>query len=298
MYRRILVAVDDSDVSRSAMAEAVRLARGLEARLCFAHAIDAVTANAYKRADLEEFLAPQVQAGRAILTQAAELAREAGIPWDTRLVEIHSMGRNRLAEAVAQEAETWGADLILVGTRGRRGVGRLLLGSVVEGLVRTGRQPVMVVPPTVTASADSERPYGRLFVAVDGTDAADRALREAISLAKALKSVLRAVFVADVDGPGDAAQRAEDVLEAAQVQAREAGVEAQTATLRSTDQAKAVADALLEEAAAWPAQLILLGTHARNGLELLRLGSVTEAILPGSPAPVLVVGSAAGSAPD
>jgi nucleotide-binding universal stress UspA family protein len=292
MYQRILVAVDDSEVSRSAMAEAVRLARSLEARVCFAHCIDAVTTNAYKGADLGEFLAPRVEAGRALLAQASELARQGGVRWEVRLIEVHVIGRNRLAEAVAEEAASWGAELILVGTRGRRGVGHLLLGSVAEGLVRTSLKPVIVVPPTAGATTGSERSYGSLLVAVDGTHPANRALRESIRLAQALKSVVRAVVVADDRGQQGFAQRAEEVLGAARVQASEAGVVLQTAALQAGGSPSgAVADALLEDAAAWPADLILLGTHARDGLDRLLLGSVAEAVLPKAPAPVLVVRS-------
>jgi nucleotide-binding universal stress UspA family protein len=298
MYRRILVAVDGSEVSQLAMAEAVRLARRLEALLCVAHGIDVVTTNAYKSTDFDEFVAPQAEAGHAVLAKATELAREAGVRCEERLLEIDVVGRSRLPEAIVLEAGSWEADLILVGTRGRRGFSHLLLGSVAEGVVRSAIRPVLVVPATATTAVDAERPYDKVFVAVDGSDSANRALREAIGLAQALQSVMRVVYVADGSGQGDGGQRAEELLGAAQAQVRDAGVEVQTATLQSPPQPKAVAEALLADAVAWGAHLLALGTHGRPGLERMRLGSVAETVLPRSPAPVLLVRSGVGPAVD
>ena len=67
MYERVLVAIDESDISRLALQEAIGLAARLGARLCIAHGIDAVTANAYKRADRDSLLSSKTQAGIEML---------------------------------------------------------------------------------------------------------------------------------------------------------------------------------------------------------------------------------------
>jgi len=300
MYKRILAAVDGSEISQSALTEAVRLAGALGARLCLAYGVDAVTTNAYNRADLEQFLAPQVEAGRAILAKAAAVAEAAGVLQEERLLEIDAIGRGRLPEALTREAEAWQADLMVVGTHGRRGVSHLLLGSVAEGVVHIAPTPVLVVPPEAAATeAGAARPLTNLLVAVDGTRVSEYALEEAIRVAENLKMTLRVVSVADTQANTAAGSQAEAVLSAARARAETAGVVVETRTLEGPGQPSAVAQAVTSEAVAWPAHLMVLGTHGRQGLERLRLGSVAEAILRQAPAPVLLVrtsGTAAAAA--
>jgi nucleotide-binding universal stress UspA family protein len=290
MYERILAAVDGSVISQSALTEAVRLARALGARLCLAYGVDAVTTNAYKQADREQFVAPQVEAGRAILAKAAAVAEAAGVLRDERLLEIDAIGRGRLPEALARAAEAWQADLMVVGTHGRRGVSHLLLGSVAEGVVHIAPTPVLVVPAQAAATeAGAARELTNLLVAVDGTEVSEHAQEEAIRVADSLKMTLRVVSVADTQADAAAGSQAEAVLGAARARAETAGVVVETRTLEAPHQPGTVVEAVISEAAAWPAHLIVLGTHGRQGLERLRLGSVAEAILRQAPAPVLLV---------
>jgi len=60
-------------------------------------------------------------------------AQAANVPADTRLVDTPGQ---RLGQTVADEAASWNADLIVLGTHGRRGVGRVLLGSGAEQIIR------------------------------------------------------------------------------------------------------------------------------------------------------------------
>ena len=70
------------------------------------------------------------------------VAGSAGVPADTRLVEASGA---RLGETVASEARAWEADLVVVGTHGRRGLGRVLLGSGAEQVIRQAPVPVLAV---------------------------------------------------------------------------------------------------------------------------------------------------------
>lgn len=299
LYKKVLVAIDGSEISQLALQEAVRLTSMLEATLCIVHGIDAVTTNAYKRTDQDEFLAPNIQTGHELLERAASSPREAGLQWEQRLLEVDTMGRSRLSEVIVREADDWEADLIVVGTHGRRGMSHLLLGSVAEDIVRITSKPVLVVPDKAAQLvAGSGQTYTNLMVAVDGTETSAPALHEAIQLAQDLNLRLRVVYaVADENGDGAATGNggatAGNILEAAEATAREAGVEAQTSLLASTRQASAIAEAVAEDASAWPAHLVVLATHGRQGLDRLRMGSVAEAILRVSPAPVLLVRAAA-----
>jgi nucleotide-binding universal stress UspA family protein len=80
--------------------------------------------------------------GQQVLSKALDIAKSAGIDADQRLVEAAGQ---RLAEAVNKEAAAYGADLIVLGTHGRRGIGRVLLGSGAEQIIRLAQVPVLVI---------------------------------------------------------------------------------------------------------------------------------------------------------
>jgi nucleotide-binding universal stress UspA family protein len=112
------------------------------------HAVDEATLNWDA-----EFVNPSdiwnamARSGRRILEKAAAAAAAAEVPADTRLVEIDTIGR-RIPEAIADEAAAWPADLIVVGTHGRRGFSHMFLGSVAEGIVRVSTKPVLLIRAT------------------------------------------------------------------------------------------------------------------------------------------------------
>lgn len=147
MPKRILVAVDGSPMSDAAGAEAVELARDRSAQLRLIHVVD--SPYAYPDAlygqvsvDFEALREAWRAAGRRVLDRAMDAARQAQVEPEAALVE--SDGR-RPATVIVGEAERWGADLIVMGTHGRRGLERLLMGSVAEGVVRTAPVSVLLV---------------------------------------------------------------------------------------------------------------------------------------------------------
>jgi nucleotide-binding universal stress UspA family protein len=82
------------------------------------------------------------QSGSKILEDALEVAKAAGVPADTELFDNFG---ERLAEVVADAASRFKADLIVVGTHGRRGIGRMMLGSGAEQIIRLAPVPVLVI---------------------------------------------------------------------------------------------------------------------------------------------------------
>lgn len=146
MYKRILVAVDSSATAERALREALNLAKSLEAQVRIVHVVDEVTLD-WNFSDFGDLSAVQDQfrkTGRKVLEKALQSARQGGAAVDTKMLEIEQLGRNA-ADLIAAEADAWPADLIVVGTHGRRGVRRLLLGSVAEGVVRTASKPVLLI---------------------------------------------------------------------------------------------------------------------------------------------------------
>jgi nucleotide-binding universal stress UspA family protein len=71
-------------------------------------------------------------------------AAAAGLAAETELIVLETL-KPRIAEAVADDAEAWPADLLVIGTHGRRGLSRLFVGSIAEGIVRVATMPVLLI---------------------------------------------------------------------------------------------------------------------------------------------------------
>lgn len=145
MYRNILVTVDGSHTSEIALQEAVKLAKKFNGQLRVMHVIETVNFNLDGEfTDPNDLWDALRRSGEVILTKAQVAAREAGIDAETKLIEIDTLGR-RIPEVIAEEAQTWPADVIVIGTHGRRGISHLFLGSVAEGVVRVATKPVLLI---------------------------------------------------------------------------------------------------------------------------------------------------------
>jgi len=144
MFKRILVAVDASEISNLALQAAIRLASEQQASLRIAHVIDTTDINS-EHLDQSGMLESLTKNGQSILGKAETTATAAGVAVETSLVKIETMNQ-RISEAIANEAEVWPADLIVIGTHGRRGLTRLFLGSVAEGAARLATKPVLLIP--------------------------------------------------------------------------------------------------------------------------------------------------------
>ncbi len=145
MYKRILIPVDGSETSNKALVAALQLARTVGGRVRLIHVIEELTyLSGYGQFGgySGELITAIREAGTKILGDAMAIAQSAGVEADTLLLDNFD---GRLAEVVADAAKEWNADLIVVGTHGRRGVGRALLGSGAEQIIRLAPVPVLVV---------------------------------------------------------------------------------------------------------------------------------------------------------
>jgi nucleotide-binding universal stress UspA family protein len=146
MFKRILVAVDASQTGERALQTAIGLATESQARLRIVHAVDVANVNLGAEFPAQPEVAEGiVKAGQEILDRAEASAAAAGLASETNLVRIDTLNL-RIPEAIAHDAEAWPADLIVIGTHGRRGLSRLFLGSVAEGVARVATKPVLLVP--------------------------------------------------------------------------------------------------------------------------------------------------------
>lgn len=146
MYRNILVAVDASDTARRALREAIALARSTNATLRLLHVVDEgqEVVNIDTPSQFEDYERTLREAGERELSQAQSMVRSAGLQAETVLRRIMTVQQHP-ADEIVIEAARWPADLIVIGTHGRRGVRRLLLGSVAERVARMADQPVLLV---------------------------------------------------------------------------------------------------------------------------------------------------------
>ena len=140
-YRRILVPVDGSPTSNKALVTALNIARDGDGRVRLVHAVDEIAHVTGFEAG-STILAAVLEAAEKVLADAAEVARSAGVNADTKLLD--EPGR-RLGARVAREATNWEADLVVVGTHGRRGFERMLVGSGAEQIIRLAPVPVLVI---------------------------------------------------------------------------------------------------------------------------------------------------------
>lgn len=145
MYQRILVPVDGSETSKAGLAEAVKLARLTGAQLRLVHVVDEspfLLSAEGMAAVSTDVLALLREGGQRILDEARTYVVGQGVAVDTALYDGLA---SRLADCVGEEVQGWHADLVVLGTHGRRGVGRVLLGSGAEQVARNSRVPVLLV---------------------------------------------------------------------------------------------------------------------------------------------------------
>lgn len=149
MFRQILVPIDGSPTSNLGLQTAIGLAKEQKAALCLLHVVDEMVVTqgldgmTYLSAGyVDEFLDALRKEGKRLLARAEAQAGKRKIKCQTVLAETIGHG---VADVIVEQAAECGADLIVLGTHGRRGIRRLVLGSDAEGVVRTAPVPVLLV---------------------------------------------------------------------------------------------------------------------------------------------------------
>lgn len=271
----IVVGVDGSTESASAASVAWMLARAADVPCRLVYAIDDVNASL-------------VMAGTGVVTEALQLAALAGaraelgaslqdcVPPAVVDAMVVSTGATAdVLEAVVDETD---ATMLVLGGKHHSKLGRWLGGSTVQGVVR--RLPV---PLLVTAGELPIHP--RVMVAVDSSYAALPTIRQAIAFARLLGSPLHALHVID---PAPA------IAELPRDWSREIVERDLWPIIPLIERGKVIRegdpfDTIVDEAAAWRADVIVVGSHGKGWVDRLLIGSVTEDLLNNLPCAVLVV---------
>jgi nucleotide-binding universal stress UspA family protein len=140
-----MVPIDNSDTAHKALQIAVELAKEQNAKLQIIHIIDEQFlgfGSIY--IDFNEVIKAFKKSGEDLLQAKAEIAKKENIDFECKLVELKPL-ENRVANKIIDEASDWSADLIVIGSHGRRGVSRMFLGSVAENVMRIASVPVLLV---------------------------------------------------------------------------------------------------------------------------------------------------------
>lgn len=158
MYQHILLAIDDSPTSAKALAEISHIAEpGATVRVVNVVEDPVLTFPSVYSGyyDIESVRDAMLQAGRELLANAERQLRGYGVDVQTRLLDLRELAVD-IATAIHDESVRWPADLMVLGTHGRRGARRVLMGSVAEQLMRTATQPVLLVRSDAPAQPAGE----------------------------------------------------------------------------------------------------------------------------------------------
>jgi nucleotide-binding universal stress UspA family protein len=154
MYERILVPVDGSETSSRGLNEAIKIAKSQGSQLRVVHVVNEfiigdVYGTGFFAGDIIEVLR---ESGRRILEESKALARQNGVTCEGVLLE--SLG-GTAARYILEQASQWPADLIVMGTHGRRGMARLTIGSDAEHVLRQALVPVLLIRSLPQRSGES-----------------------------------------------------------------------------------------------------------------------------------------------
>jgi nucleotide-binding universal stress UspA family protein len=295
---RILCPIDFSEASRHAIEHAVALARQYRSRIAALYALAPTTfALSEVAATMDEISEPEHL--RKCAEQEFACARDPGIVVDAA-VDIGQPVDRILARAIE-----WPADLIVMGTHGASGFQHLMLGSVTEKVLRKAPCPVFTVPPR--AQASSQLPFKRLLCAVDFSNASLHALDAAVSLARESNTTLTLLHVLEWpwdEPPAPTLKELPPESASSVAEFRRYSEASAVQRLRSVSHDADPACALetrvsngkpyveiLRVAAEEQSDVIIIGVHGRNPLEMALFGSTTNQIVRRATCPVFTLRS-------
>jgi nucleotide-binding universal stress UspA family protein len=281
MFDSILVPTDGSDCAQSAVGYAADLASRYDARvhaLCVVDSRTLENATQYDRIKKER----EAVAERTCNDLSASGARvERAVRTDVP---------HRAIRRYATERDI---DLIVMGTHGRTGVERYLLGSVTEKVVRLSDVPVLTV--NAEAGGGVTYPYTDILVPTDGSKGAEAAIGPAVDIASTYDARMHALSVVDTMAMGFDV-RSSTLLETLEASARSA---VETIEEHATEASVSAVETAIERGTPYrgirsyvddhDVDLVVMGTHGHSGVARYLLGSVTEKTVRTSPVPVLTV---------
>jgi nucleotide-binding universal stress UspA family protein len=295
-FKHILCPIDFSDTSIRALTYATAFATWYEAQLEVLHVVPA----------FEDTLVPE-QSGRTS-EPGGPLSREAIVSVIRRSIESVNATRlnakilaheGRTHEVIVNRTQAQPADLLVMGTHGRSGFNRLLLGSVTEKVLRTATCPVLTVPAAAPAMTAAAVAFKRIICAIDHSPSALKALQYALELGRQADGCVTALYALEYMDPEepcehvdfDIRKRRQHFIDHARERlhaqlAQEPTTSCEIEEVVAIDRAY---KAVLKQATASKADLIVMGAQGTGGVELMLYGSNTQHVLRAASCPVLTV---------
>ena len=301
--RRILCPIDFSDFSRRAFDHAVAIARWYESTITLLHVCAVVPVAAYAPGSgvlPSAALTPEDRdALLAAMKRFAEGEARTKVPIEFDIVE------GSTAAAILEKADAMPADLLVMGTHGRSGFERFVLGSVTEKVLRKAASPVLTVPkglPDVVPAPPVL--FKQIVCATDFSDCSMHALNYAISLAKEADAHLTVVHVIEL--PPDVPREVHETVLAGPRSLREyiaLAEEDRRARLKDAipDAVRAYCTVdtvlatgspyreILRVAEEQKAELLVIGIHGRGAVDRLLFGSTAQHLVRQASCPVLTL---------
>lgn len=293
-FSRVLCAVDFSDFSRHALDHAVAVSKWYSSRLTLLHVIDPIIFP-HPGPLMAEFGAAVVSdadrnAARGRLETWIKIAADCGVPADLVLRDGNP------ARQILNCAESLAADLVVLGTHGRGGFERFVVGSVAEKVLRKSPRPVLTIPPAVPQVA--RPPYRHVLCPVDFSPSSLSALRVALSIAEEADAVLTILHA--IDWPTDnelLVERFDDPMFRTSVEQdvrrRLDALVDETARQYCSPKTELTFGkpyrAILETAERTQADLIVMGVGGRNPIDLTVFGSTANHVVRAAHCPVLTL---------
>jgi len=284
MYKKILVAIDDSEFSKAAVVEAANWVKKHGGKIILLHGI---------YFDEEEFsnapgqLDKRIELGKEICSRAQVLINtEFGM--ESEAIVRHGEPP-KLITTIAAERDV---DVIAIGTYGRRGLKRLIMGSVASNVIADSPCDVLVVKKPCTECTGS---YSSILMPYDGSVFSRKALARACKLAKVDGAVVTVLYVIpryeEMIGffktesiKNSLYQEAEKILETAKEIAVDQGIPMNS----EIDEGNA-GDKIVDASVRLGSDLIVMGTYGWRGVNKAIMGSTTERVLMNASIPVMAV---------
>lgn len=284
MYNTIVVAFDDSDFSRSALIESANWIKRHGGRIILVNAVFF---------DEEEFgLAPEqrekrIEIGRKVCYQTKEkILSEFGITVESLVCEGDA------PDVIVDIAQGKHADLIAMGTHGRKGLKRLLMGSVTSGVIVKSPVDVIVIKKPCSACTGT---YSSILLPFDGSDFSKKALVRACELSKIDGAAITVLYVIPRYEEMIGFFRTESIRENLLGEANKILGSAleiasgQGLSIKTEIREGQAADEITKAAADLKNDLIVMGTYGWRGVNKAIMGSSTERVIMNSGCPVLAV---------
>lgn len=144
MYQHIIVAVDENDVSNKALQEAITLSKIHKAKLRIVHVVNEIYSGyLVAGVDYEQLELVFKQEAQKLLDKMEAIARKSLTDCESQLIEMKP--EERISDKIIEVAKSWPADLLVLGTHGRRGFQHFILGSVAEGVIRSAPISILLI---------------------------------------------------------------------------------------------------------------------------------------------------------